>query len=444
MALRPALPVLLAGAALMSACAGTPVQPVAPAAPVQTEMSAIAESYVRMVLALGERDPGYVDAYYGPAEWQDQAHGRMASLDEIRDTAVELSDRLQRLPPVADPLERQRRRFLGKHLGALAARAAMIEGHTFRFDAEARALYDFEPPQHDEAFYQAILDRLERLVPPGAGTLTERYERYLQQFEIPKDRIQTVVQAAIDEARRRTLLHLALPGGEHFELELVTGNSWSAYNWYKGKAYSLIQVDTTLPVYLPSAIRLAAHEGYPGHHVYNALLEQHLVKERGWIEFTVYPLFSPMSLLAEGTAEAGVDMVFPDVERLAFERDVLFPLAGLDPAQAEQYFRIREEARELAWASIDAARGLLDGQRDAEQTAAWLSRYGLVPLEQAQKSVRFAQTYRSYVINYAAGRKLVEDWLDRNGGDTPATRWAAFGKLLSEPLTPTDLIDKEY
>ena len=123
-------------------------------------------------------------------------------------------------------------------------------------------------------------------------------------------------------------------------MEYVTGKSWSGYNWYQGGATSLIQVNTDLPIYIDRAIDLAAHEGYPGHHVYNALLEENLVRGRGWIEFTVYALFSPQSLIAEGTANFGIDVAFPGPERVAFERDHLFPLAGLDPARADEYYAI--------------------------------------------------------------------------------------------------------
>jgi hypothetical protein len=33
-------------------------------------MNAVAERYVHLVLALGQHDPDYVDAFYGPAEWK--------------------------------------------------------------------------------------------------------------------------------------------------------------------------------------------------------------------------------------------------------------------------------------------------------------------------------------------------------------------------------------
>ena len=123
---------------------------------------------------------------------------------------------------------------------------------------------------------------------------------------------------------------MTLPADERFTVEYVTNKSWSGYNWYQGGFRSLIQVNTDLPIYIDRAIDLACHEGYPGHHVYNALLEKHLVKDRGWIEFTVYPLFSPQSLIAEGTANFGIEVAFPGRERVDFERTVLFPAAGLD------------------------------------------------------------------------------------------------------------------
>ena len=139
--------------------------------------------------------------------------------------------------------------------------------------------------------------------------------------------------------------HISLPAGEQFTVEYVTNKSWSGYNWYQGGFRSLIQVNTDLPIYIDRAVDLACHEGYPGHHVYNALLEKHLVKDRGWIEFTVYPLFSPQSLIAEGTANFGIEVAFPGHERIEFERTVLFPAAGLDPARAAEYYEVQGARR---------------------------------------------------------------------------------------------------
>ena len=35
-----------------------------------SEMNSLAERYVKLILAIGEHDPNYVDAFYGPPEWK--------------------------------------------------------------------------------------------------------------------------------------------------------------------------------------------------------------------------------------------------------------------------------------------------------------------------------------------------------------------------------------
>ena len=162
---------------------------------------------------------------------------------------------------------------------------------------------------------------------PGADPLQQRLEDFRSRFVIPRDRLEQTFAAAIEACRARTLRHIELPKDESFTVEYVTNQSWSAYNWYQGDYRSVIQVNTDLPVRVDGAIDLACHEGYPGHHVYNVLLEKNLTRGRKWMEFSVYPLFSPQSLIAEGTANYGIDVTFPAGERLRFEQDVIFPAA---------------------------------------------------------------------------------------------------------------------
>jgi hypothetical protein len=244
-----------------------------------------------------------------------------------------------------------------------------------------------------------------------------------------------VFDKAIAEGRRRTLAHVQLPPHETFTVEYVTNKPWSGYNWYQGDYRSLIQVNTDLPIYIDRAIDLACHEGYPGHHVYNALLEQHLVRERGWVEFTVYPLFSPQSLIAEGTANYGIEVAFPGDERAAFERDVLYPEAGLDASQAVAYAKLQTLVDRLAYAGNEAARKYLNGAFDRKQAAEWLARYAMTSPVRAEQRTRFFDTYRSYVINYNLGKDLVKQYVESRGG----SRWDAFTRLLASPRLPSGL-----
>ncbi len=268
--------------------------------------------------------------------------------------------------------------------------------------------------------------------------MSERRNEFRKQFEIPRDRLDAVFAAAIRECQLRTLEYIDLPVEERFVIEYVNDKPWSGYNWFQGGAYSLIQVNTDLPIHIDRAVDLACHEGYPGHHVFNTLLERELVKERGWMEFSVYPLFSPMSLIAEGSANYGIKMAFPGDEREYFEKQVLFPLAGLDASRVSEYYAVERLADKLNYAGNEAARRYLDGTIDAATAVAWLRNYALMTPERAQQRLRFIERYRAYVINYNLGQDLVAAYVER-AGDSHDARWDAFERLLSMPLSASML-----
>ena len=404
-------------------------------------MNQFAESYVKLALAVGEHDPDYIDAYYGPGQWRDEAKAAKISLESIRESAARLLSSIEavRVEQEEEVLQ-LRHRYLVKQIGALATRVEVLQGRKLTFDEEARLLYDATPARYTEAHFRNLLSGLEGLL-PGHGPISERYETYHQRFVIPGEKLEAVFQTAITKCRARTKEHIELSPNERFEIEYVQNKSWSGYNWYKGDSCSLIQINTDLPVSIDRAVDLAAHEGYPGHHVYNALLEKHFVRERRWVEFSVYPLHSPQSLIAEGTANFGIEVVFPGNERIEFEREQLFPLAGLDGREAERYYEIHRIAVGLNYAHNEAARGYLDGQMSRAQAEEFLVRYALMSPERAKQRVRFIDTYRSYVINYNLGQDLVKNYIESRGGtaDRPAKRWEEFRLLISSPRLPSGL-----
>jgi len=406
-------------------------------------MNDIAPAYVKLVLAVGQHDKDYVDAFYGPAEWKTEAKAARKPLLAIAAEANALIARIQSLREPADEMLRLRRAYLMRQLQALSTCVAVLGGKRLSFDEESQALYDAVAPVNTEEHFREIREELGRALPGrgGSASLVERYEAFRKDFTIPKDKVDGVFRAAIAECRNRTLRHIALPPGESFTVEYVTGKSWSGYNWYQGTYRSLIQVNTDLPITIDRAIDLACHEGYPGHHVYNTLLEKNLVRDRGWVEYRVYPLFSPQSLIAEGSANFGIEMAFPGRERVEYEKARLYPLAGLDPARAEEFERVRQILDRLAYAGNEAARRYLNGEIDATAAARWLSDYALYPRDRAEQRVRFIDQYRSYVINYNLGKDIVRKFVESQGGtpDHPAKRWEVFAMLLSSPRLPSQL-----
>ena len=426
---------LIFASLLLAGCVATNVpQP----APGSAQLDSIARDYVSMTLEIGEHDEGYVDAYYGPPEWRELARGNPRSPEELASVAEALHGRLVAVDPAGlEPIAQRRRESLITQLVAARTRLRMLRGERLGFVEEAQGLYGVTPQLRPLSDYDPVVARIERVV-PGSGPLPDRIAAFQNRFVIPADRLDSVMRAAIDECRRRTVRHIALPEGERFTLEFVTGKSWSGYNWYQGNYHSLIQVNTDLPVRIDRAVDLGCHEGYPGHHAFNALLEQKLARGRGWVEYMVYPLFSPQSFIAEGSANYGIELAFPGPERLEFETRTLYPLAGLSTADAAEYLALEQALDALEGARFTIARDYLEQRISRDQTIELLQRYQLVSRARAEQSLAFYDQYRSYVINYGLGRDMVRRFVEAQGDD-PEARWAAMERLLSEPTDPSHL-----
>lgn len=421
------------GCILMLASCATAGAPKTPT----DSLDAVARDYVALTLEIGEREPGYVDAYYGPAEWEAAAKAHPRTVAELKAGAEALTARLNALPAAdPDPMVVQRRKYLLAHVAAADARLRMLGGEKLSFADEAEALFGVRPVLKPLSNYDPVLARIDALI-PGEGSLTDRVTAFKSHYVIPKDRLQVVMDAAIAECRKRTLAHIPLPANESFTLAFVGDKPWSGYNYYQGNAASKIEINADFPIYTERAIDLGCHEGYPGHHVYNALLEQTFVRDRGWVEMSVYPLFSPMSFVAEGSANYGIDLAFPGHEGVDFEKTVLFPLAGLDPATAEKKAQLMALTRELARAEYTIADDYLSGRIGREEAIAQLAKYTLTEPAKAAQRLRFIDTYRSYIINYGLGRDTVQAWVERQGPD----HWAGMRTLLSSQILPVDLAD---
>ncbi len=412
----------------------------------EIKMNEIAERYVKLVLRVGRFDPDYVDAYYGPAEWKDEVEKEAIEKDtlayvKLNDEADELLNMLEGLRSMkASDDEILRYRFLYKQLLAVKGRIFVLRGGKLSFEEECRIFYDAEVPVKSTEYFKSVIAEINDML-PGSGDVSEKAAAFNKKFIIPTDKLDAVFKAAIEECRSRAIKNIQLPAEENFRVEYVTGKPWSGYNWYKGNSYSLIQVNTDLPIFIDRAIDLAAHEGYPGHHVYNTLLEKNMVRQNNWMEFTVYPLFGPQSLIAEGTANYGIKVAFPGTEREKFEKRVLFPIAGLDTSLVDKYYKLQDKLSLLDYTFNEAARNYLNGKWTREQALNYRINYGLVSPEKAERNMKFIDAYRSYVINYNLGKDIVERYIVKNGGtdNNPAVRWRIFEHIITTPQTPSGL-----
>lgn len=406
----------------------------APGAAPASGWPAVARDYVVLQLAIGEKEEGYIDAYYGdPAlKSEGQALAAASDLPALAARVAALQGRVASLSAE----EPRRAAFLQAQLTAAATRLRMLQGEKLSFADEAQGLFGVRPEVKPLASFDPVLARIEALV-PGDGTLADRVEAYQNRFTVPRDKLEPVFRQAIAACRQATIEHIDLPPAEKFDLAFVTGKSWSGYNYYLGNDRSRIEINTDLPIRLSRAVDLGCHEGYPGHHVLNVLLEERLVKAKGWTEFTVYPLFSPQSLLAEGSANYGIDLAFPSARKARYEAAVLAPIAGLPAGEIARYDALLDAIRDLGPARNTIAQQFLDGQIDEPTAIRLTQKYQLVGADRAKQSIAFTRQYRSYVINYNIGRDMVARDVERFA-DSKA-RWERMEQLLSEPTLPSDL-----
>src|ERR1043166_8663809 len=101
-------------------------------APPKDDLNPIAEKYAHLVLALGQHDPDYVDAFYGPAEWKTRAEKEKKSLDQISAEGEALIAELKvkgeaRNAKSYDEMVKLRREYLDKQIYALAVRAKTLQ-----------------------------------------------------------------------------------------------------------------------------------------------------------------------------------------------------------------------------------------------------------------------------------------------------------------------------
>jgi hypothetical protein len=380
-------------------------------------------SYTRVAVALGERDPDSIDYYYGPAEWVADIRENPPSLAQVRQSALALIAALRDKPATPAGGEALRQFLIGQ-LHAIASRVDLLLGAHLTFDQETEAMFGVQvPPRYDQRRLTHIRSQIDALL-PGRGGLAERYSSFDQQFTVPPDRLSVVMDRALQGCRERTLAHMSLPPGESVTVEYVHGKPWSAFSRYQGNFHSLIQINADFGLTVDQVLQLACHEGYPGHHAYNSLRELQLVRKHHLTAFMVQPTFSPQSLASEAAATYAVELAFPEPERTRFERNELFPLAGLDPGKAELYGRVERLVEALHPAEPVIARDYLDGNLEFVR-AAWALE-AQVLMVHSEATLKYINEYRSYLTAYTLGRDMVADAVDDQPGRPAAARWQRF------------------
>ncbi|MFH1372546.1 MAG: hypothetical protein ABII79_01955 [bacterium] len=419
----------------------------APHATACAKLDSIAESYVKLVLRAGQYDEDMVDSYFGPEEWKPNApaDGNLeppyeAFLNEARSLAEELreidTDELT-------SLHLKRYQYLEKHIVALIGRIDMLSGKALLFDVETITLYDVVLPPFDQAYYDSLLQKLDRLL-PGEGSVADRFNAYQAQLEVPKDKVEQIFNVGVAAARERVSRYIDIPKADSVSIEVVSDRWWTADCRYKGHGHSHMQLNIDRPFHLDQAITFPCHEIYPGHHLSFLYIDNYLLQDSGWIEFSLISAFSPLAAMMEGSAEYGIDLTFPRADWINFTKTTLCPIAGINTSLVEPYYDMLRLKYQLYPVESHIARQYLDGEVDSEEAKTQLLHYAIYSEDEVEARIGAYDSYRSYVVNYYIGKDLVCDHVEAvaKGSNDQEALWAAFGELLKTPQVPANLMKK--
>jgi hypothetical protein len=361
-------------------------------------LDAIAEGYVRVALQLAQHDPGLIEDWRGPASWRPGPRQPVAPLLQQIET-------LQReLREHSDPASADRRGYLAAQLASLQFSAQRLLGQSGTFDHEAEKAFGRKPSPAPGTPLEAGRAALAREL-PGSGALVERYAAFKKSQTVDPSKAEPLMNAALAACRAATAPSLPLPDGEAVELAFVDDSPWDAFAHYLGGHRTKITFNRRAAVDVSRVLRLACHEGYPGHHVQFMLIDDELVSRRGWREFELVPAFGRHLLVTEGAAEAGAEMALPIHSRIAVYRDVLLPIAGLPPQDAARIARVEQLVWSLEPAAIEIIRGYLDHTLTHDAAIDRLRNEALT-LE-PETLLAFAERRRTRVLAYPEGREAI-------------------------------------
>ena len=397
----------------------------------QQDDEEVDEEFVRLALAINEHLPGYVDSYFGPAEWMQETRQRgKLPLPDLAGRADQLASNLSQV----SGWEAQRKDFLARQTRAMQMSLRLLAGANVSLSEEVQALYDVQPQWKDESIFIEAQKLLDQILPRG-GSLKERLERWKKSLEISVEKARELLPFITARLRELTHEKFSLPEDESFTVEFVSDQPWGAYNWYLGGFRSRIDINTDLPARVDDLADLIAHEAYPGHHTEHAIKESKLVRQLNYREHVLILINSPSCVIAEGIATTALKTILTDDELEVWYRTEILPRAGMTHVDATTLMEVSRAGRKMSGLGGNVAFMLHDQHKSADEINAYLQEYGLSTEKEANQSIKFISDplYRSYVFTYRVGHDLLEELFGHK------ERTEFFGRLLEEPVTPSQI-----
>jgi len=397
-------------------------------------LDSLAHQYVVLAAQAARIEPDSVDASSDLRSIAREARTHPIGRQEVVRRLGLLVSRLNSLQPSADSLIAMRQRNLKAHAVSLALQLQPAKMAALPVAERVQQIYGFEPIFRPLSTFDPAIERLDKAM-PGKGSLTDRIDEMKKRAQVPADRIEEVVRTAVAECRRRTAAHMELPKEElsiSFPADpLVPGRSD-----YHGNGKGTMAVSTVVPADVDRLLQLSCHEAYPGHHTNYATLDQRLWRGKGWPEVRSGLGLEPQFPVSDAISEYGVGMVFPLDDRMKFEREVLYPLAGLrmnDEPAWRAYISARSS---VLGATSTVIRDYLDHKIDANTAKVLSTRYRLMNPRSAEQLLKMVDAFGVDIIASDQGWEAI----DRAFNGKPIDeQWRLLQRMESEPMLLGDV-----
>lgn len=275
------------------------------------EFDDFAKDYYLLSLRINKHIDGYVEHYYGPSEFK-----KKVDIEELLSPKTLLKDYKNLFMKFQkQDFDKKRYNFLDKTLIAIETILRILSGEKIPYLEQTEKLFNFKPVLYDDAFFLSLTSKAEKLY-KGEEKLSERIKRYARQRTVAADRYKFLFTKALRIVKQRTkeLFPSMLPNNENVEVLEVKDQSWPMYCWYKGSYASIIEINISTFHYWTHLLRLACHEGYPGHHTERSVRENLLFHKKGYFESSILLIYSPEIVISEGIGVLAESVLYDPTE----------------------------------------------------------------------------------------------------------------------------------
>ena len=386
--------------------------------------------YQALALRLDRRRPGVVRAFAGPPALAEAIAGEaQPPFAELHDEALAIAD--QAAEPTLTLADDRRAAWRTGQAMALATIARVLRGDEIALPDRIETLTWLEAARMPEPEIAGVHRQLDAAL-PGGSALRARMAHHRAATTIPPELVPTALERLLAVLRDRARADLDLPSGEAVTVDPVaeTSETWHARAAFEPPGRTRLSINLAVPWHLDELVRVAAGEGYPGHHAAHA---DRTAAADGEQTLLVWLGYGPDATVLTGIAAMGREVLLGDFE-LAGDLRMIGRDLGLrwDVEQELEVARAREK---LGGAVANAVLQLHhDGLPEAE-VRGYLAESVLIEADVVDRLVRRITDPLDRVVPFvsAAAPALVRDWLATTG-QTDGLR-----RLLREPHTPAQL-----